>query len=228
MFDYQAGEKFKLTMIMIGFAGLMAGMLFTMILMPSQEAPRHAAARPKYMNDPDITGRRDDLGRSRDDQGRTSEGYSRVAPAAVTAASGGVPTAGEPAPGVPVADAQSSLGLVESWLPLAWDLSAGTAKADQAKAMAYMTPDCAQAYQQNIWTPELAQQIEQSGLKSTFNPKKVSAGQTNQDGSIVIFVEGDQVLEVPGKGARTRPVKTEYLVKRLPDGLRIAGISEGG
>jgi hypothetical protein len=40
MFDYQAGEKYKLTLIMVGFAGLMAGMLFTLVLMPQQESPR--------------------------------------------------------------------------------------------------------------------------------------------------------------------------------------------
>lgn len=54
MFDYQAGEKYKLTLIMVGFAGLMAGMLFTMLVMP-QPDPRAMKARkaPAWTKDPD-------------------------------------------------------------------------------------------------------------------------------------------------------------------------------
>jgi hypothetical protein len=131
---------------------------------------------------------------------------------------------GEPAA---MADPNTALTLVESWLPFVWDLSAGTAQGSQEKAIAYMTPDCATAYKQNIWTGDLAKQIEESGLKSTFNAHKVAAGQNQDDGSIVIYVEGEQVLQVPGKPTRQRPVKLEYLVKKTADGLRIAGISEG-
>lgn len=217
MFDYQAGEKFKLTLIMVGFAGLMAGMLFTMLLMPTSEPPaaRHRA-RPAYANNSDITGVPND------------PRYGGVSPMAMQAAQGQAGMAQPGAANDGSVPAQTAISLVEQWLPLAWDLSAGTARNDQEKAIAYMTPECAQAYKQNIWTPDLAQQIEQSGVRSTFSPKKVAAGQTNADGSIVIFVEGEQVLDVPGKGAHTRPVKTEYLVRNTADGLRIAGISEGG
>ena len=58
MFDYQAGEKYKLTLIMVGFAGLMAGMFFTMLLMPTPEPQSHQRQAPKWASNPDVTGGR--------------------------------------------------------------------------------------------------------------------------------------------------------------------------
>lgn len=216
MFDYQAGEKFKLTLIMVAFAGLMAGVFFTMLLMPPQDnRPSKRVANQRYMSDPDITGGR----RSEQAYGNAQAGAAQAMSAPQQAQAPGAPVA--------IADPNTALSLIESWLPSVWDLSAGSAKASQEKAILYMTADCAAAYKQNIWTPDLAKQIEESGLQSTFNAKKVSAGQNQEDGSIVIYVEGEQVLQVPGKPTRARPVKLEYLVKQTADGMRIAGISEG-
>jgi hypothetical protein len=203
MFDYHAGEKFKLTLVMVAVAGVMAGMFFTLLLMPTPE-PQSYRARPHaaWMDNPDVTG-------------RASQPQAPVAAA---------PKAVDPN----MADPDTALNLVQQWLPLAWDLSAGSAKASQEKAIMYMTAECANAYRQNIWTPDIAQQIEQSGVKSTFRTDKLVAGGNQADGSVVIFVEGEQVLSVPSKGSKARPVKLEYLVKKTADGLRIAGISEGG
>ena len=221
MFDYQAGEKFKLTLIMVGFAGLMAGMLFTMLIMPQPDnRPSKRRAMQPYMNDPDATGGRGAGG------GRT--GAQMAYSNAQAGAAGATHGAGAPpqAPGE-LTDPNMALGLVENWLPAVWDLSAGTAPGSQEKAIAYMTPECATAYRQNIWTADMAKQIQDSGLQSTFTAKKVSAGENQQDGSVVVFVEGEQILQVAGKPARARPVKMEYLVRKTADGMRIAGISEG-
>lgn len=215
MFDYQAGEKFKLTLIMVGFAGLMAGMLFTMLIMPQPDTRKKSRPIPAYMNNPDANG-----GRGIGPQ----SAYAGAQNAAANAAGGGQQPqqpAGE------LTDPNMALNLVESWLPVVWDLSAATAPGSQEKAIAYMTPECATAYRQSIWTADMAKQIQDSGLQSSFNPKKVSAGQNQPDGSVVIYVEGEQILQVAGKPARARPVKMEYLVRKLPEGLRIAGISEG-
>ncbi|MFN8555292.1 MAG: hypothetical protein U0103_27825 [Candidatus Obscuribacterales bacterium] len=217
MFDYQAGEKYKLTLIMVGFAGLMAGMLFTMLIMP-QPDPRamKARQRPAWTKDPDAGyGRAPRSGYvPRDGDGATAAGVP--------------PQPGQPPPGqqYELADPNMALNLVSTWLPVVWDLSATTAQDSQEKAIAYMTPECATAYRQSIWTPDTAKQIVESGLQSSFNAKKVSAGQNQADGSVVIYVEGEQILQVAGKPARARPVKMEYLVKKLPEGYRIAGITE--
>lgn len=207
MFDYQAGEKYKLTLIMVGLAGLMAGIFFTALLMPAPEAP-HRRVMPAYMRDPDITGRVES---------------ARYGAAQARATEPAAPISQQ----IPMVDPNAALTMVEQWLPLAWDLSAGSAKGSQEKAILYMTPECATAYRQNVWTTDLASQIDQSGLKSIFAAKRVAAGTINSDGTVVIFVDGEQTLNVPGKPSRVRPVKLEYLVKQTNDGLRIAGISEG-
>jgi hypothetical protein len=224
MFDYQAGEKFKLTLIMVGFAGLMAGMLFTMLLMPSQESPRHRKAHH--------------INWSANAEGSRSTGRHSVvdgqqaAPASASAsdpapASASAPAAA-PEPPVTMVDASEAANLITSWLPLAWDLSAGSARGSQEKALMYMTPDCAAAYRQNVWTPDVAKTIEDAGLQSSFTADKIIPGQPQSDGSIVVFVEGTQVMSVPGKGTQQKPKRLEYLIKSTQEGLRVAGISEAG
>lgn len=212
MFDYQAGEKYKITLIMVGLAGLMAGMFFTILLTPTPEPTRHKA-RPRWADDPDVTGR------------PRLPGANSLAQQA--AQSGAAPGAAALSPANPV-DQTTALNLVEGWLPLAWDMSSGSAKQSQEKAITYMTPECAIAYRQNVWTDEIAKQIEQSGLQSSFRPNFVKAEGLQPDGTMVIYVEGQQTLTVPGKGARVRAVKLEYLLKQTVDGIRIAGISESG
>jgi hypothetical protein len=219
MFDYKAGEKFKITLIMVGLAGVMAGMFFTLLLMPTPE-PAHHRKKPNWSMDPDMTG-----------QAPRMPAASSMAQQAVQQqqqqqqASAGAAQAQSQYGAV---DATTGLNLVENWLPLAWDMSAGTAKQSQERAIQYMTTECALAYRQNVWTDEIAKQIEASGLQSSFRPTVVKAGEQQSDGSIVVDVEGQQVLRVPGKGDRVRTVKLEYLLKQTPDGIRIAGISENG
>lgn len=207
MFDYQAGEKYKLTLIMVALAGMMAGAFFTILLSAGPEAPKvrpHAA----YMDDPDITGGKS-TGASQIPSYATANNQTQATQANLT-------------------DPLAALNLVQDWLPLAWDLSAGSASDSQEKAIDYMTDDCAKAYKESIWTPQIAQQINASGIKSTFSASRVAAGNNQPDGSVVITVEGKQILNIPNKGSKTRSVKLEYLVKNTTDGLRIAGISEGG
>lgn len=204
MFDYQAGEKYRLTLIMVGLAGLIAGIFLTVLIMPAPE-PVKRRAMPAYMHNPDVSG----------------VPYDRQpGPGAITA-----PTMTPPAT---LAEPAIAKSLVEQWLPKAWDLSAGTAKASQEQAIAYMTSECAEAYRKNIWTSDLSKQIDDSGLKSSFRTDRVWTAGNQQDGSVVVYVEGQQVLSVPGKGATERNVKLEYLVRQTDSGLRIAGISESG
>lgn len=195
-----------MTLIMVGLAGVLAGIFFAVLLMPSPE-PVRRRPMPAYMSHPDVTGR---------------PAAPELGPGAAQAMT---PVA---APQVAIADPIVAKTLIEQWLPLAWDLSAGSAADSQEKAIAYMTKECADAYRHNIWNPELAQQINEAGLHSSFQPSRIEAGDLQADGSVVIFVDGMQVLSVPGKGAQSRPVKLEYLIRQTADGLRIAGISEGG
>jgi hypothetical protein len=200
MFDYSAGEKLKLTLIMVGFAGVMAGMFFTMLLMPTSEVPQaHRRQMPKWASDPDVTGGRMP-GPAASAQAAAMQGISPQA-----AAQAAQPSA---------VDQSAGLALIGQWLDLSWDMSAD------------MTPACATAYQSNVWTPEVAKQVQDSGLKSTFTKTSVTSGGVQQDGTLIVNVEGQQVLTVPGKGEQVRQVKLQYLLTQTPDGIRIAGISE--
>ena len=204
MFDYQAGEKYKLTLIMVGIAGLMAGMLFTLVLMPQPESPHRKHHKVNWSTNAEGGGARN-----------SRHAGAQQEPAA-------------PEPAVTMVNATEAQNLVTTWLPLAWDLSAGSARNSQEKAIMYMTPDCAAAYKQNVWTPDVAKTIEDAGLQSKFEPQKISPGQPQSDGSIVVFVEGMQTMTVPGKGSQQKPKRLEYLIKSTPEGLRVAGISESG
>lgn len=205
MFDYQAGEKYKLTLIMVAIAGVMAGMFFTVLLMPTPEpAQARRVKRKPWMDHPDVTGRPAQYG------------------AAEAATAGGA----APLAAADQMDAPTAMSLIEAWIPFAWDLSAGTAKDSQVKAIAYMTEDCAHSYTQNVWTPEIAQKVDAAGVKSTFRATKIQAGAHQADGSIVIVVEGEQILNIPDSAPRHRNVKVEYLVKKTSQGPRICGISE--
>jgi len=214
MFDYQAGEKFKLTLIMVGFAGLMAGMLFTMLLMPSQESPRHRKAHH--------------INWSTNAEGSRSSGRHSVADGQQAAPAQASANAPASEPTVTMVNANEAANLITSWLPLAWDLSAGSARGSQEKAIMYMTPDCAAAYKQNVWTADVAKTIEDAGLQSSFTADKIIPGQPQPDGSIVVLVEGTQIMSVPGKGTQQKSKRLEYLIKSTQEGLRVAGISEAG
>jgi hypothetical protein len=208
MFDYQAGEKYKLTLIIVGFAGAMVGMFFTLLLAPEQ-APQHVAKqRPKWADNPDVNG------------GRTSSQYPAGQPQGASADAQQPYVATSP---------DAAVSLIEDWLPRAWDFSAQTAGRSQEQAIQYMSADCAQAYRTNIWTPEMANTIAQSGAVSRFEKSSVRVGETRPDGAVVVLVEGKQFLDVPGKGQNVHEVKFEYLVKQTPDNkLQIAGMGEAG
>ena len=212
MFDYQAGEKYRLTLIMVGLAGVMAGIFFTVLLMPPAEPPHHRQ-RQKWENNPDVVGRGDPSATR-----HRAEGYGPT---------GGQPQA-QPVTSPP-ADPNQALTLVREWLPKAWDLSAGSAATSQEQAILYMTPECAAQYRQNVWTPDIAKQIESSGLRTTFQADKISASTTQDDGSVIVFVDGEQVMQIPSTGStKTRSVKLEYMIRQTGQGLKISGISEGG
>ncbi len=219
MFDYQAGEKYKLTLIMVGAAGAMGGMFFTMILMPPSEPQHVQARRPKWADHPDVNGGRTAGAHTRAINGYQADPEEQAAQAQADA---------QQQPYVHT-DQEQAVTLIEQWLPAAWDFSAQSAGTNQEKAIQYMTADCASAYRTNIWTPDMAATIAQSGARSEFRKSAIKVGETRPDGAVVVVVEGQQVLEVPGKGQNVHDVKLEYLVKQTTDGqLKVAGICEAG
>src|SRR5262249_48694572 len=124
MFDYQAGEKYRLTLIMVGVAGLIAGMFIVLLLMPSPEpsARRHGGGgmSERVMTNPDITGHR---------EGGSSFGSPAQSTGGAEQQAGSMPS------GAAYVDRAAAQQFMSAWLPRVWDLSAGSAASNQAEAL---------------------------------------------------------------------------------------------
>jgi hypothetical protein len=114
---------------------------------------------------------------------------------------------------------------MQTWLPRIWDLGATTADAAQEWAIGNMTPNCAAAYRANVWTPQLAKQVRESGLQSVFTISSVEPGENLADGSVEVKVRGIQIMSAANGQQKQRTVNVTYMVVQTPDGLKIAGIS---
>jgi hypothetical protein len=211
MFDYQAGEKYKLTLIMVGAAGVMAGAFFTLLLSPPAEPPHKDRRATKISNDPDMNG----TPRMPHGRGMRDNGVPRYPD--------GTPMSS--APPQATADKTESKNLVMTMLPLAFDFNSTSANRSQELAMAYMTPECANNYRTSVWTPEIAQSVAGAAMTSSFNTTVCEPYTSTEDGSVVIKVEGEQVLVLQGQ-QRPKHVSMEILVKKTNQGLKVAGISD--
>ncbi len=211
MFDYQAGEKYKLTMIMVGMTGVIVGSALTLFLAAPGDAPKarrgHGSARPQ-----NYEGRGGSL-RASGGAGPPGAGAGMEVPQA---------------PPSEQVDKGAAQALVQGFLPLTWDFNSTTANRSQEQAMNMMTADCAQNYKLNVWTPDIAQAVTGAGMTSSFQPSACEAITTDVDGSVVIKVEGEQILNLQGQPPKPKHVSMEYLVKKTPSGLRVSGISESG
>lgn len=203
MFDYQAGERYRITLIMVAVAGFIAGIFIMILLAPPSEAPRKKRAMTRANYDPDVTG--------------------------VPRGGGGGGGGGNPQQAVQpqAADAQAAKDFIRNFSYNAFDLSAQTASDSQAKAMQQMTPQCAQSYRASIWTPEMEQMVRESGVRATFQPQRVESGQATPDGGIVIFLTGSQTLTREDGASQNKEINVQYMVQRGGDGsLKVSGIED--
>jgi hypothetical protein len=197
---------------MVAIAGIIGGMFFTLLLLPSPDMTaqaRHGKRDPrmeKVMHNRDITGRND--GGPMQGPGSANAQETQQSSAQFV-------------------DRSTAQQFMQNWLPRVWDLSAQTATTDQEEAIKWMTPECAAAYRQNIWSPEIASRISSSALQSEWHTTQMDVSDNMQDGSVVVKVQGVQVLQAP-TGRKEKQVSLEYMLKQTPDGMRIAGISEAG
>jgi hypothetical protein len=212
VFDYNAGEKYRLTLVMTAVAGIMAGAFFTMLLATSSSPPPQRRQAQASSQEPASSVR----------YGAPPQGMAAaVAPTTAASATGAQPSAA-------AIDPKDAKDLIQQWLPLAWDLSAGTAAQDQDVAMRYMTPECAQSYRNTIWTPDLAKQIDEAGLRSSFDVNAISEPVIQGDGSAVIDVAGTQTITAANGQTSQRQVRLEYSLIDTPAGPRIASFKESG
>ncbi|MBK9202547.1 MAG: hypothetical protein IPL73_08935 [Candidatus Obscuribacter sp.] len=209
MFDYQAGERYKLTLIMVGAVGVIAGIFLMIIVAPPSEAPRKKRPMSRSSYDPDVTGIPRSLG------GGSTTGTTEYGAAATQGATA-----------VNSADGNAAKDFVRAFASNSFDFSASTAASNQQKAMAMMSPETASNYQANVWGP-VASQVTGSDVTTQFTPSVISTGQANPDGSIVVFLQGQLALRAADGHEEQKAINMEYLVQKMPDGsMRIAGIQE--
>lgn len=112
---------------------------------------------------------------------------------------------------------------VKWWLSGAMDLNAATAQKSHADAIAWMTADCVPAFQANFWPPELAEGISSGRVTASFTPTAVQAVAVNPDGSVVVTVAGNLMMQ-QGPRPALHQFAADFLVRKDQDGLRVAGV----
>ncbi|MBX9690699.1 MAG: hypothetical protein K2X27_28545 [Candidatus Obscuribacterales bacterium] len=109
------------------------------------------------------------------------------------------------------------------WISSAMDFNPQTAVKHRQEAVAWVSPEAAPAYQAAFWPPEIADGITSGRITGSFTPTAVEAVASNPDGSIVVNVKGNLILQ-QGNRPAVQQLSTDYLVKRDTGGLRIAGL----
>lgn len=109
------------------------------------------------------------------------------------------------------------------WIGDAMDFNPQTVIKKRQQAMTWIAPAVAQDYQMAFWPPEIADGICSGRIRGSFTPTSVQAVASNPDGTIVVNVTGNLLLQ-QGPRPAMQVLSTDYLVKRDASGLRIAGL----
>jgi len=112
---------------------------------------------------------------------------------------------------------------VSWWLGTAMDFNPQTALKNRQQALAWVSPDVAPSYQAAFWPPEIQDGVLSGRLHGSYTPTSVQAIASNPDGSVVVQVNGQLVLQ-QGPRPAVQQLSTDYLVKREAGGLRISGL----
>ena len=105
------------------------------------------------------------------------------------------------------------------WIGLAMDYNAHTAASNHQSDFNWMTPEASQAFQAAFWTPEISNSIVAGTLHGSFTPTAINPVAANPDGSVVVQVQGNLVLQ-----RSMQHVNADFLVRREANGLRVSGI----
>jgi len=116
-----------------------------------------------------------------------------------------------------------AIQFVEWWVVRAMDFNPETAIKNREEAMQWITPETAPSYQAAFYPAEITDGITSGRIQGSFTLSAVRAVAANPDGSIVVNVTGNLVLQ-QGQAPVVQQLSTDYLVKREPGGLRIAGL----
>lgn len=109
------------------------------------------------------------------------------------------------------------------WIGKAMDFNPQTAAQNRQEALQWVAPEVQASYTQAFWSPESADAILTGRVRGSFTPTSVNPIAANPDGSIVVNVTGQLMLQ-QGPRPSVQNLSTDYLVKRETGGLRIGGL----
>lgn len=124
---------------------------------------------------------------------------------------------------IAVLEPQVATQFVSWWMGQSMDFNPQTAAKNRQQAAGWIKPEVVPMYQAAFWPPEVADGIVSGRLRGSYTPVSVQALAQNPDGSIVVQVNGQLVLQ-QGPRPAVQQLSTDYLVKREKEGLRIAGL----
>ncbi len=120
-------------------------------------------------------------------------------------------------------DGNLACDFVKWWLTSAMDYSAANAQQGHSKALGWMTPEAQQAFKTAFWSPDIAAGIASGHIKAEYHLTNVQTVAINPDGSVVVCANGTFVYQTNGRPS-SQQMQTDYLVRKDPAGLRIAGL----
>lgn len=120
-------------------------------------------------------------------------------------------------------DGSLACDFVKWWLTSAMDYSSNSAADGHSKAFGWMTAEARDAFKTAFWSPDIAAGIAAGRIKAQYQLLNVAPVAVNPDGSIVVCANGTFVYQSDGHPT-TQQMQTDYLVRKDPGGLRIAGL----
>jgi len=123
----------------------------------------------------------------------------------------------------PQLDGNLACDFVKWWLTSAMDYSAASSQQGHSKAFGWMTPDAQQTFKTAFWSPDIAAGIADGRIKAQYHLSSVQAVALNPDGSVVVSANGTFIYQSGGHPS-SQQMQTDYLVRKEPSGLRIAGL----
>lgn len=116
-----------------------------------------------------------------------------------------------------------AVDFVKWWIPKAFDCQPQTATQNHQEASGWMTPQAITSYNNVFWNSQLAKGIMTGIIQAQFTPTGVVALAANPDGSVVVGMTAN-VQYTNGGVPVNEKLRTDFLITRSTDGLRIAGI----
>ena len=128
------------------------------------------------------------------------------------------------APGKPSLDPTTAEDFVKWLVGGAFDYSRALAQKNHEEAYKWMTPEAKATFENAFWPPQIAQSVASGVLVGSFQPVSVQAQAINPDGTVVVSMKGTLVMQMSGGQPDVRQIFTDFLVRKEPQGLRIAAI----